>query len=245
MIGDMKKLQPNILLLLALVLLPGCLVNAAFGVMSFMGPPAFQIAGAAYSMAEYSYEYTVNDKTPDQVFLAKVEWLLPEDEGKENPFVPSRLATTESRSMQPMVALNPTSTPERAAPPASNPTVKHANTSARAKTIPMVTRSARAQKINRPTPTKGVPTKRATAQAPALPLVQVYPPREPNPQQIRMDRLESAFRQAETMIRFGADKQGVRLSVPTPAAPLAEQGINGSWSLRHRVMNAVPTNTEV
>ena len=73
----MHGFKPTALLLLgALMTLPGCLaVNAALGVLGVMGPPAAQLAGAAYTVAEYSYEYGARGRTPDEVFAAKFDWI--------------------------------------------------------------------------------------------------------------------------------------------------------------------------
>lgn len=61
------------LLLLLLPILPGCMVvGAAVSVGGYaLGGPA-QYVGTAFSLAEYSYELAVNDKTPDLVLKDKV-----------------------------------------------------------------------------------------------------------------------------------------------------------------------------
>ena len=67
----MKRFR--LLLLLPLIpILPGCMVfSAAVGVGVYaLGGPA-QYAGTALSLAEYSYELAVNDKTPDTVLKDK------------------------------------------------------------------------------------------------------------------------------------------------------------------------------
>jgi hypothetical protein len=62
-----------LLLLLLIPTLPGCMVvGAAVSVGGYaLGGPA-QYAGTALSLAEYSYELAVNDKTPDTVLKDKV-----------------------------------------------------------------------------------------------------------------------------------------------------------------------------
>lgn len=246
----------HILLLGALTVLPGCLaINAALGVLGAMGPPAAQLAGAAYTVAEYSYEYGAHDRTPDEVFLAKFDWLL--DDGDEPD--PSALAGALSAVVpgpQADVAPRPIVVAADAAAPAgprARPGFTHA-----ARPVAETGRPVRLVKKATPVAaaSKAAPVKRI-AKPPARPIVrqpdQAAPVRRttpvhhyavhaPDPLLARLDRLESSLAQAEALY-LAETADGLRLSVPPCDGDPCAQGVNGGYSLRLPVMYSAPRAT--
>ena len=80
------KLCQSCILTAAVLVLPGCLaINAVLGVLGYLGTGAIQFAGTVYSVSEYTYEYAVNDKTPDEVIEEKFAWLLLPEDNLEMP----------------------------------------------------------------------------------------------------------------------------------------------------------------
>jgi hypothetical protein len=68
--------------------LAGCLaVNAVLGVIGLVASGPIQYAGTAYTVGEYTYEYAVNDKTPDVVLGEKIAWLTRDDAQPETATV--------------------------------------------------------------------------------------------------------------------------------------------------------------
>ena len=246
------KLVGNIVLLAATLALPGCLaVNAAFGLLGLVGPPAAQLAGAAYTVTEYTYEYAANDRTPDQVLLAKFDWLLPTDAGQtmEGPAKTFR-----------EVALAPPSAPIRPLPeihlaairpeavghspaalavlPAATPVTETMTTSP---SRPMAQPMAQPMARQRPQAKarKPLAAARPVATAPRSGPAHTYVDRPVDPLLVRLGRVESGLRQAEAML-LSDPGNGVRLSLPCPNNNPCEQGINGAWSIRHPLMQFVP-----
>ena len=256
----------HILLLGALTVLPGCLaINAALGLFGVIGPPAAQLAGAAYTVAEYSYEYGAHDRAPDEVFLAKFDWLL--EEGDEPD--PAAFAGALSAAIP---------GPQMADGPLPAMTVADAGDGIGSLGQPVVRPSprralrpvvvARNQRPARPT-MKAMPVKTAGRPAPvrraaqsltpvvraaAVPEVRepartsppsrpapahTYVAHAPNPLQARIDRLENGLAQAEALyLSEGTD--GLRLSVPPCDGDPCAQGVNGGHSLRLPIMRSVP-----
>jgi antitoxin (DNA-binding transcriptional repressor) of toxin-antitoxin stability system len=249
----------HILLLGALTVLPGCLaINAALGVFGVLGPPAAQLAGAAYTVAEYSYEYGAHDRTPDEVFLAKFDWLL--DDGHDPE--PAALAGALSAAVagphmadapRPTVAaanagdvIGPVTGP-RAEPgfesiavaEAERPVVKVVPVKTRKKTVP-VHRIAKARVIAakasaRPGVREPVQTVATRTAAPT----HTYVPHAPNPLQTRLDRLENGLAQAEALY-LSESADGLRISVPPSDGNPSAQGVNGGHSLRLPLMRSIP-----
>jgi hypothetical protein len=253
----------HILLLGALSVLPGCLaINAALGVLGAMGPPAAQLAGAAYTVAEYSYEYGAHQRTPDEVFMAKFDWLT--DDGDEPD--PAAFAGALSAAMpgpqvmdasRPMVAvadagdvLGPVARPNAA--PIAGPI--------------SVTRAERpVKRVEQPTPAtrKAAPAKRApearmqVAEVPARPAaresvrtasvrrtvpIHTYVAHAPDPLLARLNRLENGLAQAEALY-LSDSADGLRLSVPPCDGDPCAQGVNGGSSLRLPVTHRVPATS--
>lgn len=85
--------------------LSGCaLIGPAIGLgsMAFTGP--LQFAGTVYTVCEYSYEYAVNDRTPDEVIEGKFEDLtelagLDDDEAMMAESSAPRLTLREKQEM--------------------------------------------------------------------------------------------------------------------------------------------------
>ncbi|EGB15350.1 hypothetical protein DND132_2145 [Pseudodesulfovibrio mercurii] len=234
----------RLLLLGALTLLPGCLAaNAALGVFGLMGPPVAQLAGAAYTVAECSYEYGVNDRTPDQVFLAKFDWLLEDGEGNEP--APAAFAGALRRTVDgPTQADAPQAVAvAKAAPKTGNRTGPVAEPVAEpvavAATIPVKNhtvapkRAVAAVAPARPVPNRIAPVPRRTVPA------HTYVVHEPDPLLARLDRLESGLAQAERLY-LSRSEVGLRLSVPPCDGDPCAQGVNGGSSLRLPVTYTAP-----
>jgi hypothetical protein len=248
----------HILLLGALTILPGCLaINAALGVFGVIGPPAAQLAGAAYTVAEYSYEYGAHDRTPDEVFLAKFDWLMEDgDEPDPAAFAGALSAAVPGPQIadgpRPTVALadagemfSPFARPD-AGPhnePIAAPLVKTSRTvKARLKARPVkkAKRSApvkRAAKVQRLAP--GEPAQDTLPRRPAP--VHTYVAHAPDPLLTRLDRIENGLAQAEALY-LSETKDGLRLSVPPCDGDPCTQGVNGGHSLRLQVTRNVPAN---
>lgn len=230
----MQRSTPATLSILALAaLLPGCLVaNAALGVMGLLGPPAVQLAGAAYTVAEYSYEYSVNDRTPDEVIAAKLEWIFPTGNDPSLTEYASAFRRTVTAGAAPL----PTPAAAREIAP---PVVVR---TAQAGTRPAPLSAAGAKPGPRTTSPDRTPSKRTAEAAPPAkrsPVRHAYVRRDPNPLQERLHRLEQGLRQAEAL--YLADRSGdLRLSVPPPEGDPSGQGVSGSWSIRHPVMKTAP-----
>jgi hypothetical protein len=245
----------HILLLGALTVLPGCLaINAALGVLGAMGPPAAQIAGAAYTVAEYSYEYGAHDRTPDEVLLAKFDWLR--DHGDEPD--PAAFAGALSAAVP-----GPQAADAQRAAIAVADAGKVAGLIARPKAAPAVKpvpaaaskRSTGPEKTAKPVVRKktAAPVIRV-AKAPVPPAVRepvraAPPPRAAPPHRYvahvadpllaRLDRLENGLAQAEA-IYLSKTAGGLRLSVPPCDGDPCAQGVNGGYSLRLPVVHKAP-----
>ncbi|MGE4422485.1 MAG: hypothetical protein AB7D39_09325 [Pseudodesulfovibrio sp.] len=252
----------NILLLGALTVLPGCLIaNAALGVFGLMGPPVAQLAGAAYTVAECSYEYGAHDRTPDEVFLAKFDWLL--DHGDEPD--PAAFAGALSAAVPgPQIEDAPHATVVVAsagdvtgpiARPETDPLIKPifvaetqrpmepektATPVIRKKTAAPVKRAAVVRAAAAKVPVRPVVRKPAQAAPPpkAAP-VHRYAAHAPDPLLTRLDRLENGLAQAEALY-LSESADGLRLSVPPCDGDPCAQGVNGGNSLRMPVMRSVP-----
>jgi len=251
----------HILLLGALTVLPGCLaINAALGVFGVIGPPAAQLAGAAYTVAEYSYEYGAHDRTPDEVFLAKFDWLM--EDGDEP--APAAFAGALSAAVPgPQIAHSPRPSMSLAdagyllgprTGPSARPDAEPDNGSLAAPLVeskrPEKTRlkTRSVKKAHKSAPVKHVakvqtrPASDDPAQASpprrSAP-VHTYAAHSPDPLLTRLDRIENGLAQAEALY-LSETADGLRLSVPPCDGDPCTQGVNGGHSLRLRVMHNEP-----
>jgi len=246
----MKRiLLRSCILTAGLLVLPGCLaINAVLGVMGFLGSGPIQLAGTVYSVSEYTYEYAVNDKTPDEVIEDKLSWLMTPDEtpelaGYAKAFRKSATAMADTSPETVVADASPNTwksltlaAPKRESTPvvtAALRPVPETKTAAQSRRI-----RQRPEIIASETVIPGpVPAAENTPQRPAV--VHTYVERETDPLLARLNKLEQGFRQAEA-IAANQHESGVRLSVDPDATPVGSQGINGSWSIRHRVMEHAP-----
>jgi len=244
----------HILLLVALTVLPGCLaINAALGVFGAIGPPAAQLAGAAYTVAEYSYEYGAHDRTPDEVFLAKFDWLLDDEDEPEPAALAGALSAAVSGprmadSPRPMAAVTDAgdvlgSVAESVAVPetrAMQPVMTTAPVKAALKADPAL-RTVRVRAAAAKVPTRTAVREQARPVAPrkAVP-AHTYVSHAPNPLQARLDRLENGLAQAEALY-LSEPADGLRLSVPPRDGDPCAQGVNGGNSLRLPIMRSEPS----
>jgi hypothetical protein len=244
MILCMKTLLGNALLLSAMTTLQGCLViNAALGFMGLVGPPAMQLAGAAYAVSEYTYEYAANDRTPDMVLMAKFDWLIPHE---EEPHLSHDAGAFSEVALAPSA---PDNLRAQIAPETTLPVTRVRKAAGTIRPIPAVphtleTRTETARIV--PHQQKGLSrttletAPAVTASLPVNTPVHTYVERPFDPLLVRLNRLENTLRQAESMLS-STPENGVRLSVSDMTEVPSEQGINGTWSIRHTLMKTVPT----
>jgi len=235
----MKKTIVRSCIFSAIVLvLPGCLaINAILGVVGFMTTGPIQYAGTAYSIGEYTYEYAVNDKTPDEVIEEKLTLLMPVEEA---PQLAGYAKAFRKSVMSPPLIEEDSAVQLAQASPEPVPTV----VPTRFKQTPTVVAHQATIPILR---IAAVPVVKS---APArMPIVQAsisrptprhtYIERDTDPLLAKLSRLEQTLNQAERMAAREPE-QGVRFSVPSYEDGQIENGINGSWSIRHTVMQPNP-----
>jgi len=237
-----------LLLLGALMILPGCLaVNAALGVLGVMGPPAAQLAGTAYTVAEYSYEYGAHGRTPDEVLAAKFDWIAGSgDEPEPAAFagalsgaVPDPRRADAPRPATAVADAGPARAPDLPAkdgpqtPPSAKRIAKPAAKRAAGTRIGgKRMRTARLPDRTRPRGPSALPRRRTVP-------VHTYAAHAPDPLLARLDRVENGLAQAEALYLLRTT-DGLRLSVPPRDGDPCAQGVNGGCSLRLPVMRTAP-----
>lgn len=242
--------------------LTGCLaVNAMFGVLGLVAPGPIQYAGTAYTVGEYTYQYAVNDKTPDEVLGDKFAWLMGDD-------APSPDIAQEPGQPDTEILLAQAGPPELADVPAARAAVP--TPVSRTTAIPSPD-AAMALAANTPPPDLMVMTGAMDTPAPPVRMAQAgrqtrpdrktppapatmqaraaaRPGQAPDPLAARLDRMESALAQAEQMALREPD-QGVRYAASAwEAGPAARgrdrqergPGVSGAWTIRHPVMQPLP-----
>lgn len=237
------------LLLGTTALLPGCLaVNAALGVLGLVGPPTATLAGAAYTVAEYSYEYQVHNRTPDEVLEAKFDWLLAEGNDPE----PAAFAGAVRAAVNaPRDAEGPeTVMVAEAAAPAIRDTqgavepdeavlnIETAAGNAPAESAPVAAAATRPPVVHAVAAGAGSEPPATVRALPAHILVA----HDPDPLMARLNRIENGLARAEAQL-LADGGEGIRLSVPPCDGDPCAQGVNGSWSLRLPVMRTVPAQS--
>lgn len=219
--------------------LAGCLaINAMFGVLGLVGPAPIQYAGTAYSVGEYTYQFAVNDKTPDEVLGEKFAWLIGPDASSTPQTFPSAPTLAEPTLGKPTLMLADAG----AAPMAATEPVVMVPVSM--PLGPATSEESEAAISREPTPDPDlipIPMRRAwTDQPDAGPARAVVAARAgaigPDLLAQRLNRLESSLAQAERMYLRGIG-QGVRCTASTPDG---QGGVSGTGSVRHPVMQAVP-----
>ncbi|MBI9081404.1 MAG: hypothetical protein JEY79_16885 [Pseudodesulfovibrio sp.] len=245
-----RSLSRNCILTAAVLVLPGCLaINAALGILGYLGSGPAQVAGAVYSVSEYTYEYAMNDKTPDEVMLEKISWFIPQEAPpdmsshakvieKPTLSLPAADVKTKVQLTNSVSGVRRARLPIFEKQPEMLPKLTASLTLSRQKTTAVskpkkVQRQRRVKKQSNPAL---VIAKRNQA----VPASQVVREWKTSPLLTRLDKLELAFRQAENIVS-GRPSQGLLLSVQSDGADLPGQGISGSWSIRHHLMNHGPT----
>jgi hypothetical protein len=245
-----RSLPRNCILTAAILVLPGCLaINAALGILGYLGSGPAQVAGAVYSVSEYTYEYAVNDKTPDEVMLEKISWFIPQD---APPGISSHAKATGKPTLSPPAVdvkaevqlANSVSGVRRARLPIfeKQPDMLPKLTASLTLSPQKTTAVSKPKKVQRQrrVKRKSNPAIVTAKRNQAVPASQVVREWKPNPLLTRLDKLELAFRQAENIVS-GRPSQGLLLSVQSEGSDLPGQGISGSWSIRHHLMNHSPT----
>ncbi|MGL1863636.1 MAG: hypothetical protein OCC46_14015 [Pseudodesulfovibrio sp.] len=238
-----KSLFRSCIVTAAALLLPGCLaINAILGVAGLLATGPIQYAGTAYSVGEYTYEYAVNDKTPDEVIEEKMVWLFALDSDPSMEMVPSMKgyakALKQSVIAPPVLDVNPTiqlaEAPTRSLVTSPSVTLQ---TDGAPRTAPVVVASLHPRTIQ--------PMARAVQ--PAEPQQRITPPqpqhiyveRKSDPLLLKMNRMEQTLAQAERVMSE-EPTHGVRYSISLDEAGQTEAGISGSWSIRHGLMQSSP-----
>ncbi len=217
----MLKAVTALLCLLLLPLLSGCmLLNAAITAGGYcMGGP-LEYAGTAATLCEYGYEYAVNDKTPDDVLMAKFAFMLERQNRGEGRWEtaldrrgePSALAGPDLGRLAVLYA--PLRDPDITdhgkrrlifiEAPAQEPAALAENLRPAAAPAPVRQKAASPA---RPSP--------AAAEAPAL--------------VADLDPLRGFWPSGESLARPAGEPE-VRISLPAE-----HTGITGGWSIRHPV----------
>ena len=247
------KLCQSCIFTAAVLVLPGCLaINAVLGVLGYFGTGPIQLAGTAYSISEYTYEYAVNDKTPDEVIEEKFAWLLlPEGDLEISGYA---RATRKSGISPPMDDIAPemqlAKSPMEASQAVPLTPGKQKNEPAlmTASLMPSPQIKPAATKPGRVEHQRNIVKKTVAVSAVSIAKVVIpkstpqhtYVDRETDPLLAKLDRLELTFRQAEDIVSK-EPSQGILLSAQSYPTPMAEQGISGSWSIRHRLMERPPS----
>lgn len=243
-----RAILRNAIVVSAVLLLPGCLaVNAFLGAASLVITGPMQYAGTLYTVGEYTYEYAVNDRTPDEVLGAKLAWLqlTPKTEKSDTSLLTGYAKAMRRTSMdgsKPFVRPEPApDTVPSATAPETGPVM---TASARPSPTPQPAPVTAHTPAPRSTPTVVARQKPAPRPAPAPVVtastrpVHTYVERDTDPLLVRMHRLERSLAQAERVV-LDRPEAGVRHTVSEPAAG-QETGISGSWSIRHGLMQLPP-----
>lgn len=236
----------------AILFLPGCMViNAVLGVVGLLTTGPVQYAGTAYTIGEYTYEYAVNDKTPDQVIEEKVTWLFGSD---VDPHMTDHDKVLRESAAQPApevalpVQLAYAMSENTRSAPRGLKRVTLKPKPLRQRTDPAATMVHRQMQPA----AKPVPTKQKTRQISPIPTViavmkpvirHTYIERETDPILERMSRLEQGLVQAERQASLESEP-GVRMTLIIEDAGQTPAGINGSWSIRHQIMQQSPLSTQ-
>ena len=219
--------------------------------MGFIATGPIQYAGVAYSVGEYTYEYAVNDKMPDEVIEAKVAWFFGEDEPEMTGYAKAIRKTGIAETppiMAPKVQLAETSldaSPRVTLDPAqavqAAPVIV-ASLRPKAPARP-VSRPVMPTKRQRPMKRRAAPASSAVTATQAIPLApkpqHTYVEREIDPLLEKLTKLEHALAQAEQIVAK-EPINGVRYSVSSDETGQAGTGISGSWSIRHGLMQHSP-----
>ncbi|WP_319469579.1 hypothetical protein [uncultured Pseudodesulfovibrio sp.] len=225
-----RPLLRNCILTASVLILPGCLaINALLGVAGIMGSGPLQYAGTVYSVGEYTYEYAVNDRTPDEVIEHKLAWLLPEEQPETPlPSQPQIHYADTADDLKMTAKAEPASRPPlpRISGRETNPV----------EVPPIIVASAPA--IQQITPTSPSPKRIRPVQIRRKTSGHTYIERTPDPLQQKLARLNQTLRLAEQMAAR-EPASGIRCSVSSES-PGQTHGINGSWSIRHTVMQHAP-----
>jgi len=244
------KLCRSCILTAAALVLPGCLaINAVLGVMGYLATGPAQLAGTIYSVTEYTYEYAVHDKTPDEVIEDKFSWLLlpeedPEISGYAKAFKKSVLSPPMA-DVDPEVQLADSTlgaSPSITLIPGKSQvssSVMQASLKLTPKTKTAAAKPQRIQRQRRTVKESSPVTSAIVTSTPTFAPQHEYVERETDPLLVKLDRLEQTFRQAESIVS-NEPSQGLLLSVQPNDAEQSEQGISGSWSIRHGLMQHTP-----
>ncbi|QJB56165.1 hypothetical protein [Pseudodesulfovibrio sp. zrk46] len=230
--------------------LSGCVfINAMLGVVGLVTSGPIQYAGTIYSVSEYAYEYAANDKTPDEVIVEKVAWLIGEDEepvqlAKTDIAIPKppeldwdaelRMKAEQASLRKPTPIMPPLAKAKLETPTMATP--KPTSHPARVATKAAPRKPAR---VKRTAPATPVPV--VVAEAIPTPS-HTYIHHSPDPVQDRMNRMEHAFGRAEQMTGI-TTSQGIRYSLGNKKTGRTITAINGDWSIRHELMELPPQET--
>lgn len=234
----MKRLLPAMTATSALLILPGCLlVGGLLSGLSLVTTGPLQYASTAYTVAECSYEYAVNDKTPDQVLMAKLEYVFGGDEeGVRQPVIPATASEpvmlAQARPAADMPAPSPEQPEETSKPTALAARQLTDRESAR-EAVRETPRVAAAS--FRPAP---APLPVVVAQAKVRPQF-IYVRHPDNPLRNRLSKMQQGLAAAERIL-LNRPENGIRCFVTNDGAGRTGVVVSGSWSIRHPVIGAGP-----
>ncbi len=244
-----RSLCRNCILTAATLILPGCLaINAVLGVVGLMGTGPIQYAGTVYSIGEYTYEYAVNDKTPDEVIEDKLAWLMPDNDmptpnepeltgyaqAMKNTNIPEATRKLLGDSLQPEKTKSRIMVASAHRQSAPMPSTIVASTRP---TRTISTPSAQSR-VSPHAPGTSIQAAATAHTRTTLP-IHSYIERIPDPLHQKLARLGQTLRQAE-QIAEREPVSGVRCSVSSQEAGQPTPGISGSWSIRHSIMQYAP-----
>ncbi|QGY39658.1 hypothetical protein GM415_05845 [Pseudodesulfovibrio cashew] len=238
----MKRLVPAILVTAVLPALSGCLlISGLLGGIGLVTTGPLQYAGTAYTVAEYSYEYAVNGRTPDEVLEAKVEFLFGEEEPPARPAPTLTAGATEVAlpSLPPLAAEAEVPGPVILAETLPPPIVRKERTP-----LPSPAKTIAVRAMPRTTPKAAPRVPRPTRVAKSRPEPHfTYVSHRPDPLRSRLDRLEQGLAEAER-IAMASPETGVRCSAGHRDAGQTGTEVSGSWSIRHPVNWTFPVSAQ-
>ncbi|CCH49596.1 hypothetical protein [Pseudodesulfovibrio piezophilus] len=228
----------NTFFAVAILVLPGCMIlNATLGVVGLVSTGPLQYAGTAYTVGEYTYEFAVNDKSPQTVFQDKMNWLLgptPASPPENKKIRKSPPLSPEAPLHKPPAVISSSNsllfTPPSLALPVSlrNEPTNHTQIISTHNTdSKMMTKDERSvlQKV----PESVIQKPRDTP-----PSHRTFMRRPLNPLFEKINKLEHCLALAERVVRLEPE-HGVRLSVNAPNEKHPRSGVNGSGVVRYHL----------
>lgn len=218
-------------------MLSGCLaINMLLGAGGvFVGGP-LQYAGTAYTVCEYTYEYTVNERSPGTVFKDRIVWLMPQKETpREKQYVTKKreVPATPPSPQEPVPHPSTISIPMPAATlPAPRPRIR--STASHHPQAPQSqkkkqTASCNPQKFVKLTQEAAEPSPKSDRRSSVFSGQFDFPTDVSKPSATYLrQRLQREFPALDRLLLQAANAYRIRL-------PDKRDGINGAWEIRHTI----------